>query len=149
MKIDWKLLIMCFAAVFVVAFLGSLVTDIGPWYDSWKSPIKPPNFVFPIVWTILFAMIAVSLYLALSKKKHYFRVITVFGVNLALNFLWSLIFFGWKQGEVAFFEIIILWISILVMIISLWKIDKRSALLLIPYLLWVLFAGYLLTTLTH
>jgi len=147
-KINWKVLIVSFIIVYLVAALGSLFTagnTSGEWYDSIKPSITPPGWVFPIVWNILFFLIALSLYFAWnsaegkSKKK----VALVFGINFLLNILWSFLYFFLKKPALAFIEIIILEISILAMILIAYKTSKKAAYLLVPYLLWVGFASIL------
>jgi len=134
---NWKILITSFVLVYLTAFLGSLFTDTGSWYESIKPSITPPGYIFPIVWNILFFLIAISLYLAWIKKQP----LTFYFVNLILNLAWSAIFFGLKMPLLAFFELILLWISIIFLIKINWR--KTSGYLLIPYLLWVTFAGVL------
>lgn len=148
MKINWKVLIISLIVVFAVGFLGSLFTSPntgGDWYNSIKPAITPPSFVFPVVWNILFFLIALSLYFAWtkSKKKEKPQIIWAFGVNLVLNVLWSVIFFHFKLPTIAFIEIILLWLSILWMILVTRKINKVSPWLLLPYLIWVAFATVL------
>lgn len=147
-KIKWKILIISLIIVFAVAFAGSLFTapqTDSQWYKSIKPEITPPNYVFPIVWNILFFLIAISLYLTWtnSKTQQKPKVAWVFGINLFLNVLWSFIFFGMQKPILAFFELIFLWVSIIFMIIFAYNVKKMSSYLLIPYLLWVSFAGYL------
>ncbi len=134
--------------VFLTAALGSIFTSqrvAGEWYESIKPDITPPNYVFPIVWNILFLMIATSLYFAWinASKEQKKKVAFVFGVNLTLNVLWSVFYFGLMNPLAAFIELIFFWISIVVLIFVVSKISKLSAYLLIPYLLWVSFAGIL------
>ena len=95
--------------------------------------------------SILFFLIALSLYSAWinSKKKEKKIIAIVFGINLFLNALWSYIYFGLRNVNLAFIELILLWISIVSMIYVTYKINKKSSYLLIPYLLWVSFAGIL------
>lgn len=146
--INWKILIFSLIIVYLTAFLGSLFTSPSvnsEWYETIRPEITPPNWVFPIVWNILFFLIAISLYIAWTSanKKERKIVALVFGINLFLNFLWSVFYFGLQNPTLAFFELILLWISILVMILCLCRINKTSSYLLIPYLLWVSFAGIL------
>ena len=142
-RINWKILILSFFVVFLTAYLGSLLTDTGQWYENIKPSITPPSFVFPIVWNILFILIAISLYFALTSGKNTKLISFLFGINLLLNFLWSFLFFYLKQPSYSLIEIIFLWLSILLLIIYTWNINKTSSYLLIPYLLWVTFATLL------
>ena len=144
-KINWKILIVSLVIVALVAFIGSLFTidTDSEWYDSIKPSITPPNWVFPVVWNILFFLIALSLYFVLVSKKQKNKILTIYLVNFILNILWSVLFFTYKKTKIAFFELIILWISILLMVILSYKINKKASYLLIPYLLWVSFAGIL------
>ena len=141
-------MILSLVIVYLVAFLGSLftspVTD-SQWYESIKPAITPPNWVFPIVWNILFFLIALSLYLSWtnSKKKDKKKIITAFSINFILNIFWSVLYFGLKNPLLSFFELILLWISILAMILVTYNINKTSSYLLWPYLAWVSFAGVL------
>jgi len=139
MKPNWKNLITSFVLVYLIAFLGSLFTTTGTWYESIKPSITPPNYIFPIVWNILFFLIALSLYFAWTKKQP----LTFYFVNLILNITWSAIFFGLKLPLLAFFELILLWISIIILIKLNWKKNRISSYLLIPYLIWITFAGVL------
>ena len=146
-KIDWKILIASFILVYLVAFFGSMITNQSvnsSWYDHIKPSITPPDFIFPIIWNLLFIFIAVSLYLAfVHSKRSHVKIMSIFGINLILNLLWSILFFGLRNPRLAFYDIILLWISIIGMIFTTWSISKKSSLLLIPYLLWVSFAMYL------
>jgi translocator protein len=144
-KINWKVLIVSLVIVYAVAFLGSLFTSNAvksDWYQSVKPTITPPNYIFPIVWTILFFLIALSLYFAWlnSNKKQKNKTALFYGINFVLNILWSVFYFGMKNPLVAFIVILLLWVSILSLIIFSKKINKKSSYLLIPYLLWVSFA---------
>ena len=147
--INWKVLIISVISVALVAFLGSLFTSKNTnsaLYESIKPSITPPNFIFPIVWTILFILIAVSLYFVwinantLYKKE---KILFTFSINFILNVLWSLLYFGLKNPGNAFIDIIFLDVSILGMIFVCWKINKLSAYLLLHYLFWCLFASVL------
>ena len=142
MKINWKVLIVSFILVIIVSLFGSQFTDTTGWYESIKPGITPPNFVFPIAWTILYVLIALSIYFIWigSKKKDKSRIILIFGINLVANSLWSYLFFGLKNPLLAFYDIILIWLSIIAMLILSFKISKKAFYLLIPYLLWVSFA---------
>lgn len=129
--------------------IGSIFTSssIPTWYAGIAKPIfSPPNWVFGPVWTTLFALMGIALFLVWRKgfdKKEVRMAVLVFGLQLALNISWSIIFFGLENPGLAFAEIIFLWISIVATIISFYKIDKTAGYLLIPYILWVSFAAFL------
>ncbi len=147
-KFEWKVFLVSLAIVFLVAFIGSLFTSPNTntdWYNSIKPSITPPSYVFPIVWNILFFLIAISLYLSwiYSKAEQKKKISLVFGINFILNILWSILFFELKIPLVSFIEIIILEMSIIGMIIFTYKSNKISSYLLIPYLVWVAFASVL------
>jgi len=147
-RINWKVLVVCLVIVYGIAFLGSIFTSGNTdtsWYQGIKPAITPPNYVFPIVWNILFLLIALSLYFAwLRAGKNQKKIVAlVFGINLFLNALWSYLFFELKKPNYSFFELSLLWVSIWFMIAVTGKIDRKAAWLLVPYLFWVLFAGVL------
>jgi len=144
-KINWKFLIIAFIIIHLAAIFGSLFTNTGDWYESVKPSITPPGYVFPIVWTILFILISISFYFVLISKKGKLRnrAIIFFIINIILNGLWSYLFFELHNPVFAFFELVLLWVSILFMIYFSFKLNKISSYLLVPYLLWVSFAGIL------
>jgi len=126
--------------------LGSLFTSpqIPTWYATLQKPgFSPPNWLFAPVWIILFVLMGISAYLVWNKGLEYKEVkmsLLVFGIQLALNVLWSFLFFGLQSPFHAFIEIIILWATIAFTIVSFSKISKSAGLLLLPYILWVSFA---------
>lgn len=131
-----------------VGILGSIFTipSITTWYSHLNKPVfNPPNWIFGPVWTILYLLLGVFLYLILEKKfkKGKNKFLIVFSVQLFLNFLWSIIFFGMHLPLVAFIEIAFLWGSIVWLVINSWTVSKISSLILIPYLCWVSFAAIL------
>ena len=144
MKKIWKLIISIFLP-FLASVIGGFFTtsSVSTWYlDLIKPSFNPPSWVFGPVWTLLYLLMGVSLYLVWIKKfdKNAF---TFFGIQLGLNALWSFLFFGIKFPSFAFIEIIFLWVAILITIIYFYRINKTSAYLLIPYILWVSFAAIL------
>jgi len=148
-KINWKILLLSFLFVYSAAFIGSLLTFSAvnsSWYETIKPSITPPNWVFPLVWNILFFLISLSLYLSIisvRKNSLKLKIKLSFGINLFLNVLWSLFYFALRKPAFAFIDLILLWISILPMIYFTCKTNRKSAWLLIPYLLWISFAGFL------
>jgi tryptophan-rich sensory protein len=133
---------------FIAAFIGSLFTtpSIASWYRNLNKPsFAPPNFLFAPVWTILFFLMAIAAFLVWQNKNNpqAKKALIFYFVQLAFNSLWSIIFFGLHNPGVAFLEIIILWLLILLTLIKFYKIQKIAGLLLVPYLLWVSFASFL------
>ncbi|MEO0820652.1 MAG: TspO/MBR family protein [Pseudomonadota bacterium] len=122
----------------------------GDWYEGLKHPSwRPPNWIFPLVWTPLYAMIAASGFIAWQAVgwSGGAAAFAVFFVQLALNFCWSWVFFGQKRPDRALAELALLWLSILVNILVFWPISALAGWLLVPYFIWVSFAGYLNYTL--
>lgn len=143
-------LLICILIVFVLlGGIGSFFTSKNTgseWYNSIKPSITPPSWVFPVVWNFLFVLISFSLYFAwinAKTKQSKRKVIIVFGINFILNILWSILFFGLKETSFAFVEILLLWVSTLAIILVVKKISKKSAWLIIPYLIWLSFATIL------
>jgi tryptophan-rich sensory protein len=142
-----------FAASIVICFLaaafGSVFTypSITTWYTSLNKPFfTPPNWLFGPAWTVLYTLMAISLYLVWMKgleNKEVKQAIYIFGIQLFLNALWSLLFFGLQSPFYGFLGIVPLWIAILLTIWKFWRIDRNAGLLLVPYILWVSFAATL------
>ena len=129
-----------------VGVLSSVITMNGMEnYNNLAKPsLVPPNWAFPIVWTILYILMGISAYLVYSTDSPYRNeALRIYALQLAVNFLWSIIFFNLNMILLAFFWLILLAGLIVLMIISFCKVNKTAAYLQIPYLLWVLFAGYL------
>ena len=110
-----------------------------------QPPLSPPSVVFPMVWTVLFALMGVGMALVQGTLPSAARALSlrIFLVQLAFNFCWSIIFFNFQSYGVAFVWLLVLWVLILWMIHSFRKLDTAAAWLQLPYLLWVGFAGYL------
>ena len=145
MKIDWKKLILIIIVTFIVGSFFSIFTMNN--MDTFKElnkPIEVPGILFPIVWSILYLLMSISYYIVSSKNDEDKKEAEVsYAIQLVINSLWSLIFFGFEAYLFAFIWLLLLLISIIVMIIRFYKVDKTAAYLQIPYLLWVIFAGYL------
>ena len=145
---DFKKFILSISICLFFGFLGSFFTSssINDWYVSIKKPsFNPPNWIFGPVWTFLYVLMGISLYTIINRRfdKKVKSGIITFGIQLTLNFFWSIIFFGLKNILLAFIEIVVLWFFIIVTILKFWRIDKRASYLLIPYLTWVSFAAVL------
>ena len=135
------------AAAIVVGALGTAATDLGPWYQALQKPSwQPPDWLFGPAWTLIYALTALSAGLAwhaARKRDARLRVAFWFAVNALLNVLWSQLFFGFQRPDWALAEVVLLWLSILVLIRVVGRHSPRAAWLLVPYLLWVTFAGIL------
>ncbi len=135
------------AMAICVAALGATVTDLGPWYQALAKPgWNPPDVVFPIGWTVIYALITIAgitAWRAAPTAAAAEWVLGLFPLNGFLNISWSLIFFRLQRPDLALFELGLLWLSILVMIIFCGRFSRNAALLLVPYLAWVSFAGAL------
>ena len=110
-----------------------------------KPPLSPPGFLFPVVWTVLYALMGIGAarIAAAPESRERSRALNVFVIQLIVNFFWSLIFFNAQAFGFAFLWLVLLWLLILLMIFLFSGVDVLSALLQVPYLLWVTFAGYL------
>lgn len=124
--------------VFTPLLLGSFVSIINSEYFSNYDGIVP-GFVFPIVWSILYILMGISSYLVRDDK----RLIRIYFVNLIVNLLWTFIFFMFDMKVLAFFWILLLIVIVGIMIYEFYKKNKVAAYLLIPYLLWLIFASIL------
>ncbi|MBP9718550.1 tryptophan-rich sensory protein [Candidatus Gracilibacteria bacterium] len=139
----------CVVVVELAGIVGSLFTipSIPTWYATLQKPLlSPPSWVFGPVWTALYFLMGVSLFLVLRKGVKERRVkeaALIFCIQLGLNVLWSLLFFGLHSPILALIDIIALWFSIGWTIVVFYKLSRPAGLLLIPYLAWVSFASYL------
>ncbi len=148
MKIQWKKLIACLAIPLVVGGVSSLLTgeSMETFQSLNKPPLAPPGWLFPVVWTILFVLMGIASYLVFTAGKDRLTTraaLTVYGIQLAVNFFWPVIFFNLGAYLFAFLWLILLWVLILATAILFYQLSKPAAWLLIPYLIWVTFAGYL------
>lgn len=129
--------------------VGSIFTTpaIPSWYAGLEKPsFSPPNWLFAPVWLLLYTLMGIAVYLIWSKgigKKEVKTALIFFAIQLVLNSLWSITFFGLRLPQYAFLEIIALWVFILLATLSFYKISRIAGLLLIPYILWVSFAAIL------
>lgn len=136
-------LIFCYTVEFTASFFTQ--SSVGTWYVSLKKPFwNPPNLAFPIVWTLLYTMIGVSLWKILCEPKvHRFRVLSVFFLQIFLNFTWSLSFFYLQSPILGLFNIVLLLFAIVWNIYVFNFYSKTAARLLVPYFLWVAYASSL------
>lgn len=139
---------LCLLLPLSIGALAGIITkeNIPTWYTTTQKPIfNPPNFVFAPVWTTLYLLLGISLYLVLQQLNNTekIKVSIFFGIQMLFNFLWSILFFEMHWIGIAFIEILLLWISIFLMILYFYKLNKIASYINIPYLLWVSFASFL------
>lgn len=129
---------------FVAAAIGAAASiEAGPFYTQLVRPDwAPPPSIFGPVWSVLYALMGIAAWQVwrVGGFRASKSALTLFLVQLALNALWSWLFFGWHRGALAFIDILVLWALIVVTVISFWRVKRLAGALLIPYLLWVSFA---------
>lgn len=144
--INWKSLTANLAISLGTGILSALITRNS--MDTYKNlnlpKLAPPSILFPIVWTILFILMGISAYIIYeSNSDQKQSALTIYGIQLLVNFIWPILFFNLGLYLFSFIWIILLWSLIILMINSFKKISSIAAYLQIPYLLWVTFASYL------
>lgn len=147
-----KNVLKCFIAIIICEGVGGVsalftISAIPTWYAFLHKPFfAPPNWVFGPVWNTLYFLMGVSVFLVWQKgvkNKNVKEAVSIFAIQLGLNFLWSIIFFGLRAPAWAFIDIVLLWVAIMLSIKRFYPISKTAAYLLVPYLLWVSFATIL------
>lgn len=147
-KSNWKIYALFIGLTEAVGLLSGWLTRAGTMRYAemiQKPPLSPPGWVFPVVWTVLYALMGISaarIWLAPPSRSQN-RGLNLFWLQLAVNFLWSPIFFNAGAYGFAFIWLLLLWVLVLLMILQFRKVDKTAALLQIPYLIWLTFAAYL------
>ena len=140
-------ILVAIASVAVVAVIGGLLTDVGDWYANLRKPAWcPPNWLFGPGWTVIFVCIATSGVIAWEHAQDDATrraLVTLFAVNAVLNIAWSPLFFKLRRPDWAIIELIPFWLSIFVLVIFIAAISPLAALVMLPYLAWVTFAGLL------
>ncbi len=146
-KIQWKPLIISLAISLGTGMLSVLLTpNIQKKYaDLYKPPLAPPGWVFPVVWTVLFIMMGIAAYLVFinSEGKTRRDALLYYAAQLLANLGWSVLFFRFGFYVLAFFWLLLLWYLVYTTIKNFAPISESAAMLLVPYLLWLTFAGYL------
>ncbi len=140
-------ILVCVASCLAIGFLSGQVTKeaIFTWYPTIIKPsFNPPNWIFPPVWSLLFTFMGIAAGLVWTKiddnKEFVKKALIFFVIQLALNALWSYLFFGLQNPMLALIEIVILWLMIYETYSQFSKTDKIAGYLFIPYLAWVGFA---------
>jgi len=146
---NYKRLIISLALPQLAGLVGSVFTTsaIPNWYAALEKPsFSPPNWIFGPAWILLYILMGISVYLIwqrVNENKTARGALWLFWIHLFFNAIWSIIFFGLHNPGLAFTDIIIIWLLIVVLMIKFWPINKWSTYLLIPYLFWVSFASVL------
>ena len=145
MRVNWKKLLICIAIPLAVGGLASVLSGgMGETYQSYiRPPLSPPAWLFPVVWTILYALMGYASYLVAEAPGENKNALRLYAVQLALNFLWPVIFFRFEWVGIALLALIALWITVLLTIRAFSQVSERAGDLLIPYILWLTFALYL------
>lgn len=148
MRINVKKLVISIAMPLLVGGAAALFTrDAMMQFEGMNQPpLSPPSLVFPIVWTILYTLMGISGYLISesgASEEAIMEAQTIYYFQLALNFLWPILFFGLNWYFIAFLELIVLWLAVIAMIRQFTEISQLAAYLNIPYLIWLTFAAYL------
>ncbi|MEM1409175.1 MAG: TspO/MBR family protein [Pseudomonadota bacterium] len=140
-------LVLSIVVAVVVGFLGGALTQIGPWYEGLTKPSwNPPNWLFPPVWTTIYALIVTAVvrtWPSLETTDARLIFMALFAVNILLNVAWSGLFFTLQRPDWSFVELLALWLSILALVLFMGAQDRVAGFLMLPYLVWVAFAGWL------
>lgn len=140
----------CVLISVLVGYLSSIlaqaisgVDTIIYYHELIKPGFAPPGIVFPIVWTILYILMGTSSYIMLSQKKNESKIkdtMFYYWAQLGLNFLWSILFFGFQLRLTALVDLILLFVFVVIMVYKFYKIKPIAAYLNIPYILWLIYA---------
>ena len=137
----------------LVALVGGTITDTGPWYHSLVQPRwAPADAAYGVAWTGIYAFTAlagVTAWLAMPQSREREWLLGLFALNGFLNIVWSLLFFRLHRPDWAMVEVVALWVSIVILLVYVWRRTMVGAVLLLPYLGWVTFAGYLNMTIVR
>lgn len=140
-------LAMALALSYATAGMGAALTHLGPWYFALRQPEwKPPDAAFGVIWTTIFTLCAISAWRAWQAADSPAlreRVAVLFGVNAVCNVVWSALYFKLQRPDWALVEVVFLWLSIVALIVGLWRLSRVASGLLLPYWLWVSVASVL------
>lgn len=143
----WIRLAVVFALSYATAGLGAALTELGPWYFALQHPAwKPPDAAFGLIWSTIFTLCAISAWLAWQAADSVHlrrRVAVLFGLNALLNIVWSALYFKLQRPDWALVEVVFLWLSIVALIMGLWRLSRWASVLLWPYGVWVGIAAWL------
>ena len=145
MKKHWKSLLLCVAIPLAVGGVSAFLSRDGMQnFENLKMPaLAPPGWLFPVVWTVLYLLMGFASWLILISGKDNEEALKTYRNQLFFNFFWSIIFFELERYLLAFGWLLVLWFLILLMVVRFYRISKTAGILMLPYLIWVTFAGYL------
>ncbi|MEG2283563.1 MAG: TspO/MBR family protein [Bacilli bacterium] len=144
MNINWKRLLIFIMLTFFIGSFFAIFINNSNLYNSINNAIEIPNYIFPIVWSILYLLMGISIYIVMeSKSINKSKAINIYILQLLVNSTWTLLFFGFKLYILSFIWIILLIVLVIIMIYRFYNINKLSGLLNLPYLVWLIFAAYL------
>ncbi|MBR0231159.1 MAG: tryptophan-rich sensory protein [Clostridia bacterium] len=145
MKIQWKKLVICVAIPLAVGGLASLLTMNGmkEFGNMEQPPLSPPAWLFPVAWSVLYILMGAACYIVLVAPRRNNDALLAYGVQLFMNFFWTILFFGIGSTLTAFIWLLLLFGAVVWTAVLFFRVDKTAGRLLVPYALWVLFAGYL------
>jgi tryptophan-rich sensory protein len=146
-KKAWIRLALAFLLSYATAGIGAALTELGPWYFALRHPDwKPPDAAFGVIWSTIFTLCAFSAWLAWQAADTPAlrrRVAWLFGVNAVLNIVWSALYFKLQRPDWALLEVVFLWLSIVALMLGVWRLSRWASLLLITYWVWVSIAAVL------
>ncbi|MBQ7343212.1 MAG: tryptophan-rich sensory protein [Clostridia bacterium] len=147
-KINYKTLAICILIPLAVGGLSALLTmgSMEDFASLEQPPLSPPGWLFPVVWTILYTLMGIASYIALetpSSQDATKKAFKAYFLQLGFNFFWSIIFFSLGAFEIAFAWLCVLLALIVITTVRFWRINKWAGILMLPYIAWVTFAGYL------
>ena len=148
LKERWKSLIVCLLIPLAVGGLSAWLSGGGmqTFAQLNKPPLSPPGWLFPVVWTVLYLLMGFASWLVLTSDKPKMQIksaLQIYGLQLVVNFFWSIIFFSLQRYLFAFFWLLLLWVMIIMTMMRFYRIRELAGEVLLPYFLWVTFAGYL------
>lgn len=146
-NINFKRLIIAVVIPLAVGGISSLIVNGG--FKSYsesvtKPPLSPPDWLFPVVWTILYILMGISSYLVFEKDKSEAKQpLALYAIQLAMNFMWPIFFFLLNAYLFSFIWLTVLWAPVIAMTVMFYRVSRLAGLLQIPYILWLTFAAYL------
>ncbi len=148
MRVKWKQLIIAVLIPLAVGGVSALLTRGGmmAFNTLQKPPLSPPAWVFPVVWTVLYILMGVASYLvatATTSRIDKDGALSVYALQLAFNFLWSIIFFNLEMYRFALVWLVLLLLLVVITAVRFYRINKAAGLLLVPYIVWLIIAAYL------